>query len=70
MSQKLRIIQHKNPNNVKGIFISRKSIGTMWVGGVPYTYNANLVYDYPVTVEKIVEDSQPKKRRVIVIRRK
>ena len=41
----------------------------MWVSGVPYTYNADLVYRTKVSVEDIVEDSQPKKK-IILIKRK
>lgn len=41
----------------------------MWVGSTPYTYNSNLVYKNQVTIDKIVEDSQPKKK-IILIKRK
>ena len=53
----------------KGVAINRNSIGTIWINGVPYTYNANLVYANKVTVDQIVEDSQPK-RKIIIIKRK
>lgn len=69
MSQKLRLIEQKKPWKSKGIWISKRSIGTMWVGSTPYTYNSNLVYKNQVTIDKIVEDSQPKKK-IILIKRK
>lgn len=59
----------KKPRRARGVAINRNSIGTIWINGVPYTYNANLVYANKVTVDQIVEDSQPK-RKIIIIKRK
>lgn len=70
MSQRLRIIQLKNDKKAKGIWINRSSIGTMWVNDVPYTYNADLVYKNEVTVDQVIEDSQPKKKKIIFVKRK
>lgn len=53
----------------KGIAINKNSIGTVWINGVPHTYNANLVYNNQVTVDQIVEDSQPKQKIIIIKRR-
>lgn len=64
------MIGPRNGRTPKGLFIDRKSVGTVWINGVPHTYNANLVYDHPVTVDQIIEDSQPRKKKVILIRRK
>lgn len=69
MSQRIWIITPKKPRKPKGVAISKKSIGTIWINGVPHTYNSDLVYNNPVTIDKIVKDSQPKPR-VIIIRRK
>lgn len=70
MAKQIIILGRPKNRQTKGMAINRKSIGTVWINGVPYTYNPNLVYNNPVTVEQIIEDSQPKKRKVIVIRRK
>lgn len=66
-----QIIIWGSPKNNKsnGVLINKKSIGTIWVNGIPHTYNANLVYNNPVMVDEIVEDSEPKKK-IIFIRRK
>lgn len=42
----------------------------MWVNDVPYTYNADLVYKNEVTVDQVIEDSQPKKKKIIFVKRK
>lgn len=42
MSQRIRILSPKN-KKPKGILISKRSIGTMWVNGRPYSYNLNLM---------------------------
>lgn len=58
------------------LFIDRKSIGTIWVNGKPFTYNAELVYHgeeaLNKTAEDIIEDYEKKRRkkRVIIIKRK
>lgn len=67
--QSLRIISKKD-SKPKGIWINRSSIGTMWVNDVPYTYNADLVYKNEVTVDQVIEDSQPKKKKIILVKRK
>lgn len=69
MSQRLRIIQHKNPYQAKGLWISRKSIGTINVGGRTYTYNADKIYTNQIDVDKIVEDNS-KKRKIIIVRKR
>lgn len=68
-ARQVLIIGSPRNKKTKGVAINRNSIGTIWVNGVPYTYNANLVYSNQVTVEQIVEDSQPK-RKIIIIKRK
>ena len=70
MAKQIIIWGHPKNRKTKGMAINRRSVGTVWINGVPHTYNANLVYDHPVTVDQIVEDSQPRKRKVILIRRK
>ena len=69
-----QVIIWGRPKNRKtcGIAINKKSIGTIWVNGIPHTYNANLVYSNKVTTEQIVEDDQKNKtkKRIILIRRK
>lgn len=66
-----QVIIWGRPKNRKtrGIAINKKSIGTIWVNGAPLTYNADLVYSNQVTTQQIVEDSEPKKK-IILIRRK
>lgn len=63
------MIVPKKPRKARGVAISKKSIGTAWIFGIPVTYNPDLVYNNPVTIDEIVKDSQPKPR-VIIIRRK
>lgn len=69
MSQIIRMIHPKKPRKAKGVFIDKRSIGAAWIYGRPVTYNADLVYSNEITVDKIVEDSQPKKK-IILIKRK
>lgn len=54
------------------ILINKKSVGTITINGTPHTYNPHLIYqDTDVPLEQVVEDSQPRPvRRVIVIRRR
>lgn len=63
------MIVPKRPRQARGIAISRRSIGTVWINGIPYTYNPELIYKTQITTDQIIEDSQPKKR-IIIIRRK
>lgn len=42
----------------------------MWINGVPHTYNADLVYKNEVTVDQVIEDSKPKKKKIILVKRK
>lgn len=69
MAKQIIILGSPKNNKSKGVWINKKSIGTIWVNGIPHTYNANLVYNNPVMVDEIVEDSEPKKK-IIFIRRK
>lgn len=69
MARQILIIGSPKGLKTSGIAINKKSIGTIWVNGIPHTYNANLVYNNPVMVDEIVEDSEPKKK-IIFIRRK
>ena len=69
MAKQIIIWGSPKNNKSKGVWINKKSIGTIWVNGIPHTYNADLVYNNPVTIDEIVKDSQPKPR-VIIIRRK
>lgn len=69
MSQRIWIITPKKPRKPKGVAISKKSIGTIWINGVPHTYNPQLVYHNEVDVDKLIDDSQPKKK-IILIKRK
>lgn len=66
-----QIIIWGRPKNrkTKGVSINKNSIGTIWINGIPHTYNPQLVYRNEVDVDKIVEDSQPKKK-IILIKRK
>lgn len=77
MSLSVRILGRKNKKRKsKGVFVSKKSIGTIIIGGVPYTYNANLQYDG--TAEKIIDDiiedyektQRKRKKKKIRVRRK
>lgn len=68
-ARQILIIGSPRGQKTKGIAINKKSIGTVWINGIPHTYNSDLVYNNPVTIDKIVKDSQPKPR-VIIIRRK
>lgn len=59
------------------LFIDKRSIGTIWVNGVPFTYNADLVYHgeaaMNTTIEDIYDDYEKRrtsKRRVIVIKKR
>lgn len=71
-ARQILIIGSPKGRKTRGIAINKKSIGTIWVNGIPYTYNANLVYSNKVTTEQIVEDDQKNKtkKRIILIRRK
>lgn len=71
-ARQILIIGSPKGRKTRGIAISKKSIGTIWVNGIPHTYNANLVYSNKVTTEQIVEDDQKNKtkKRIILIRRK
>ena len=70
MSQKITEISLKDRKKAKGVWINRKSIGTVWISNIPYTYNAHLVYKNEVTVDRVIEDSQPKKKKIILVKRK
>lgn len=70
MGQKLKILRSKKRTNPKGIWLNRNSIGTMWVSGVPFTYNADKVYSQNVTVDEIKQDQSRAKKTIILIRRK
>lgn len=67
-----QIIIWGRPRNrkTKGVAINRNSIGTIWINGVPHTYNADLVYKNEVTVDQVIEDSKPKKKKIILVKRK
>lgn len=69
MAKQIIIWGRPRHRKTKGVAINKNSIGTVWINGVPHTYNANLVYNNPVTVDKIVEDSQPKQKIIIIKRR-
>ncbi len=75
--QKLVIWSARNPKGPKGLFINRMSIGTIWVNGVPFTYNADLVYRNEdalnTTIEDIYDNYEKRctsKRRTIVIKKR
>lgn len=63
------MIVPKKPRKARGVAINKKSIGTILINGTLLTYNADLIYSNKVTTEQIVEDSEPKKK-IILIRRK
>lgn len=69
-ARQILIIGSPRGRKTKGIAINRNSVGTIWIDGVPHTYNADLVYQNKVTVDEVIEDSKPKKKKVIIIRRK
>lgn len=75
-SLRVRSFRFKGRNKIaKGnlLFIDRKSIGTIIIDGVPRSYNLDLVYNNEQpTIDRMIEDSQKKKRKkkVIRIRRK
>lgn len=68
-ARQILIIGSPRGRKTKGIAINKKSIGTIVVNGTPMTYNADLVYSNQVTTQQIVEDSEPKKK-IILIKRK
>lgn len=67
MSQSIREITLKNRSKAKGVWISKKSIGTVWVDGVPYTFNANLVKDNKIDFST---PQSSKKKTIIIIKKK
>lgn len=74
---RLRTFRATNKNGskgeIRGLFIDRRSIGTIIIDGRPYSYNLDLVYNKEQpTIDRMIEDSQKKKRKkkVIRIRRK
>lgn len=75
MSQAIRMIVPRNrKRKSKYVAVNRNSIGVLHIGGGIYTYNLDLMYDgtAEATIDRIIEDSQKKKRKkkVIRIRRK
>lgn len=74
--QSLRILSSKRKKIKKGIFISKHSVGTIFINGKPLTYNADLVYkdEDDITWQRIQEDYDRRhgknRKRVIVIRRR
>lgn len=75
--QWLRVWSARNAKPKKGLFINKMSIGTIWINGVPFTYNADLVYRgedaLNTTIEDIYDDYEKRrtsKRRVIVIKKR
>lgn len=69
MSQQIRLIRPKSGRTPNGIWINRKSIGTIHVAGRTYTYNADKIYTNQVDIDKIVEDNS-KKRKIIIVRKR
>lgn len=69
MAKQIIIWGRPRHRKTKGVAINKNSIGTVWINGKPYTYNSDLVYSNPVTVEQIVEDNQPKQKIIIIKRR-
>lgn len=68
MGQKITEINFRNSTKKpKGVWISKKSIGTVWVDGVPYTFNANLVKDNKIDFST---PQSSKKKTIIIIKKK
>ena len=74
MSQILKIWRAKDrdKNKPKGIWINKRGIGTMYVNGVPYTFNPELVANSYLEMEEKIEEyyRRRSKKKVIYIRRK
>ena len=70
MSQKLRIIRPRN-RQAKGIIIDKRSIGTIWVEGRPYTYNEDKLVTNKIEFDNAVNgvDTQKAKRKIYIYRR-
>lgn len=72
--QGLRVFRPKDrdKNKPKGVWIDRRSIGTMYVNGVPYTFNPELVANSYLEMEEKIEEyyRRRSKKKVIYIRRK
>lgn len=76
--QRLRIVSLRNrrgQSSKRGIFINRQSIGTIYINGVPYSYNLDLVYNEYTSIDDIYSDylamqASSHKKKVIVVKRK
>lgn len=68
--QGLIVFKNKKGNKKSLNIIYRKSIGTFWINGVPITYDSRLVYHDDVTIDQIIEDSQRRGKKVIIIKRR
>lgn len=70
MSQKIRIISHKYRKPI-GIAINKNSIGTIWIGNRPYTYNADKVATNRINFDDSVKGiNTAKAKKKIYIRRR
>ena len=59
----------KKYRKASGIFVDKKSIGTAWIYGTPYTYNADKVYTNKIDFNEVA-NSTKKKKKVIFVKRK
>lgn len=68
--QIIRTIKNKN-RKAKGIIVDKRSIGTIWINGVPHTYNADKLATNRLDFEDRQRGVNPRKsKKKIVIRRK
>lgn len=73
--QQIHIIDFAAPRKSRlpsFLLIDKRSVGTVVINGIPYTYNPELVYTLDTPIDDIVDDYEKKKRRkkVIYIKKK
>lgn len=72
MGQRLRVISNKRHRS-RGIVINKNSIGTIYINGVPYTYNAEKVETNRIDFDDALSGKRQegkRRRRKIYIRRR
>lgn len=72
MAKQIIIWGKPKERKTKGVWINRRSIGTVWLNGVPYTFNPELLATNTLDLESRIEEyyRRRSKKKVIYIRRK
>lgn len=71
MGQIIRMIKPKRRRKPRGIFIDKRSIGTVYIANKAYTYNADKVLTNQIDYDDAVDhvDRKRAKRRIYIRRR-